>query len=230
MKFGILVFPGTNGDRDCYKAVSEVVGESVEYVWHAADDLSQYDCIIVPGGSTYGDYLRPGALASKTNVVQALMAEAGKGKYILGIGNGFQILLESGLLPGAVLTNESEKFQCQQATVRVVNNHTPFTVNYEQHETIRMPIAHRTGNYVCDEATLSQLESNGQIIFEYEETNPNGSARNIAGVSNEQGNIVGLMPHPERAVNERLGSEDGSRLFTSILKTWREKHGAAVNG
>ncbi|CAM3463115.1 phosphoribosylformylglycinamidine synthase subunit PurQ [Marinicrinis lubricantis] len=228
MKFAVLVFPGSNCDVDCYKAVEETIGESVEYVWHTETDLSRFDCIIVPGGFSYGDYLRSGAIARFAPVMNALVKEAEAGKYILGICNGFQILLESGLLPGAMLRNQSLKFRCHSSNLVVENNQTPFTRDYAAKEVIDIPIAHGEGNYFCDEATLEELKANQQIVFTYE-TNPNGSLLDIAGICNREGNIVGMMPHPERAVNQILGSEDGKRMFTSILKTWREKHGAAVS-
>jgi phosphoribosylformylglycinamidine synthase len=230
MNFGVLVFPGSNCDLDCYKAVEETVRQPVEYVWHTATDLSKYDCIIVPGGFSYGDYLRSGAIARFTNVMQALGEEAEKGKFVIGICNGFQILLEAGLLPGAMLRNRTLKFRCHQARLKVVNAGTPFTTDYEEGEIISIPIAHGEGNYYCDEATLRELKENRQIVFQYAGENPNGSVADIAGICNRQGNVLGMMPHPERAVDRLLGSEDGRRLFTSILKTWRERHGAAVIG
>ncbi|MBP1995786.1 phosphoribosylformylglycinamidine synthase subunit PurQ [Paenibacillus eucommiae] len=229
MKFAVLVFPGSNCDIDCFKAVEDTIGQSVEYVWHTADDLSKYDCILVPGGFSYGDYLRCGAIAQFTNVMKALVKAADEGKYILGICNGFQVLTEARLLPGALLRNKEMKFRCHPAILRVENNNTPFTTDYEQGELINIPIAHGEGNYYCDEATLQELQANKQIIFRYEAgNNPNGSLDDIAGISNKAGNVVGMMPHPERAVHELLGSADGKRMFTSILSTWREKHGAAA--
>lgn len=229
MKFAVLVFPGSNCDVDCYKAVEETIGQSVEYVWHTETDLSRFDCIIVPGGFSYGDYLRSGAIARFAPVLNALIEAAKAGKYVLGICNGFQILLESGLLPGAMLRNRSLKFRCHNAKLIVENHLTPFTSQYEQQEIIDIPIAHGEGNYYCDEETLDQLKANKQIVFRYAD-NPNGSVYDIAGICNEQGNVVGMMPHPERAIHPLLGSEDGKRMFTSILNTWREKHGAAVTG
>lgn len=227
MKFAVLVFPGSNCDVDCYKAVQETIGQPVEYVWHTETDLSAYDCIIVPGGFSYGDYLRSGAIARFAPVMGALAEAAEQGKYVLGICNGFQILLEAGLLPGAMLRNQSLKFVCKPSKLRVENNRTPFTIEYEQGELVNIPIAHGEGNYYCDEKTLAELKANNQIVFTYE-TNPNGSVSDIAGICNKQGNVLGMMPHPERAVHPLLGSEDGRRMFTSILSTWREKHGAAA--
>ncbi|UQZ85248.1 Phosphoribosylformylglycinamidine synthase 1 [Paenibacillus konkukensis] len=231
MNFAVLVFPGSNCDIDCYKAVEDTIGQPVSYVWHTETDLSQYDCIIVPGGFSYGDYLRCGAIARFAPVMNALVQAAEQGKYIIGICNGFQILLESGLLPGAMLRNESLKFRCHAAMLQVENADTPFTSEYKQGELINIPIAHGEGNYYCDDATLAELKANNQIVFRYEKgTNPNGSVDDIAGICSKNGNVLGMMPHPERAVHELLGSADGKRMFTSILSTWREKHGAATIG
>ncbi|MBT2289128.1 phosphoribosylformylglycinamidine synthase subunit PurQ [Paenibacillus albidus] len=226
MKFAVLVFPGSNCDIDCYKAVEETLGEPVDYVWHTATDLSAYDCILVPGGFSYGDYLRCGAISRFAPVMVEVAKAAEQGKFVLGICNGFQILTEAGLLPGALRRNMSMKFRCHDSVLKVVNNTTPFTVDYAKDEEIVIPIAHGEGNYYCDEETLAQLKANNQIVFTYSD-NPNGSVADIAGVSNVAGNVVGMMPHPERAANSLLGSEDGKRMFTSILKTWRDRHGAA---
>lgn len=229
MKFGVLVFPGSNCDIDCYKAVEEGIGQAVDYVWHTTDDLSAYDCILVPGGFSYGDYLRCGAIARFAPVMDALVEAANQGTYVLGICNGFQILTEAGLLPGALLRNNTLKFRCHQTTLEVVNNQNPFTGDYAQGELIRIPIAHGEGNYYVDDETLAELKANNQILFRYHPgTNPNGSVDDIAGVCNRAGNVVGMMPHPERAVHELLGSADGKRMFTSILNAWREKHDAAA--
>jgi phosphoribosylformylglycinamidine synthase len=231
MNFAVLVFPGSNCDIDCYKAVEKTIGQPVEYVWHTATDLSKYDCILVPGGFSYGDYLRCGAIARFAPVMNALVKAAEQGKYVLGICNGFQILTEAGLLPGALMRNKSLKFRCHSALLRVVNNSTPFTSDYAKDELIDIPIAHGEGNYYVDEATLAVMKANNQIVFRYEAgNNPNGSVDDIAGVCNKAGNVLGMMPHPERAVHELLGSADGKRIFTSILSAWREKHGAAVIG
>lgn len=229
MKFAVLVFPGSNCDIDCYKAIEQSVGQPVDYVWHTSTDLSQYDCILVPGGFSYGDYLRSGAIARFAPVMAEVAKAAAAGKYVLGICNGFQILTEAGLLPGALRRNMSLKFRCHSSILRVENNQTPFTTQYEVGELIDIPIAHGEGNYYCDEATLAQLKKNNQIVFRYAD-NPNGSLEDIAGICNEQGNVVGMMPHPERAVNQLLGSEDGKKMFTSILNAWREQHGAASIG
>ena len=230
MKFAVLVFPGSNCDLDCYKAVESTIGQPVEYVWHTATDLSSYDCIIVPGGFSYGDYLRCGAIARFAPVMGALVEAAAQGKTIIGICNGFQILTEAGLLPGALLRNQTLKFRCHSTMLKVENNNTAFTSEYASGEEIDIPIAHGEGNFYCDEATLRELEANNQIVFRYAGENPNGSVGNIAGVCSKDGNVLGMMPHPERAVSQLLGSEDGVRIFKSILNTWREKHGAAAIG
>lgn len=226
MKFAVLVFPGSNCDIDCYKAVEDTVGQTVDYVWHTATDLSAYDCIIVPGGFSYGDYLRCGAISRFAPVMNEVAKAAEQGKYIIGICNGFQILTEAGLLPGALLRNEGMKFICHDSVLKVENNNTPFTREYEAGEEIVIPIAHGEGNYYCDEETLAEITAHNQIVFTYK-NNPNGSLNNIAGVSNKAGNVVGMMPHPERAVNEVLGTTDGKRMFTSILNAWRDQHDAA---
>ncbi|MDB5053391.1 MAG: phosphoribosylformylglycinamidine synthase [Bacilli bacterium] len=230
MNFAVLVFPGSNCDLDCYKAVEETTGQPVDYVWHTETDLSKYDCIIVPGGFSYGDYLRCGAIARFAPIMNALVQAAEAGKYIIGICNGFQILTEAGLLPGALRRNKTLKFRCHAATLRVENNSNPFMKHYAVGEEINIPIAHGEGNYYCDEATLKGLQDHNQIVFRYAGDNPNGSIDDIAGICNEAGNVLGMMPHPERAIHTLLGSEDGKRMFTSILSTWREKHGAAAIG
>jgi phosphoribosylformylglycinamidine synthase I len=223
MKFAVLVFPGSNCDVDMYHAVKDGLGEEVDYVWHHEADLAAYDGILLPGGFSYGDYLRPGAIARFAPVMNEVKKADDAGKLILGVCNGFQILLEAGLLPGAMRRNQSLKFHCFQTPLEVVNNQTPFTKEYQQGELISIPIAHGDGNYYCDEETLKELEANNQIAFRYKQ-NPNGSIIDIAGITNKAGNVLGMMPHPERAVEELLGSSDGKRLFTSILSTWREKH------
>ncbi|MGI2295005.1 phosphoribosylformylglycinamidine synthase subunit PurQ [Paenibacillus sp. GXUN7292] len=230
MKFAVLVFPGSNCDIDCYKAV-EAIGEQVDYVWHTTTDLSAYDAIIVPGGFSYGDYLRCGAIARFAGVMNEVKKAAEQGKYILGICNGFQILTEAGLLPGALIRNTGLKFRCHQTPLVVANSNTAFTSEYAEGEQLMIPIAHGEGNYYCDDATLAELQANNQIVFRYANgTNPNGSVDDIAGIMNKAGNVVGMMPHPERAMDALLGSADGKRMFTSILKAWREQHGTAING
>jgi phosphoribosylformylglycinamidine synthase I len=222
MKAGVIVFPGSNCDRDAYHALRDVLGYSVDYLWHdEARDLGDYGLIIVPGGFSYGDYLRPGAIARFARIMDSLRAYAERGGRVLGICNGFQILCEAGLLPGALTRNIGLKFRCMPVHIRVENAETPFTGRYRQGEVLRIPIAHGDGRYVCDEATLQQLRTNGQIIFRYcsptgelcEAWNPNGSVDHIAGVANAQFNVLGMMPHPERACELLLGSEDGRRLF-----------------
>lgn len=226
MRFAVLVFPGSNCDIDCYKAVEETIGHPVDYVWHTAKDLSPYDCILVPGGFSYGDYLRCGAISRFAPVMNEVAKAAEEGKYILGICNGFQILTEAGLLPGALRRNDSMKFRCHDTVLKVNNNTTPFTRDYAEGQEIVIPIAHGEGNYYCDEETLQKLRDNRQIVFTYQ-NNPNGSIEDIAGICNEQGNVIGMMPHPERAVSSLLGSDDGKAMFTSILQAWRDTHGAA---
>jgi len=226
MKFAVLVFPGSNCDVDCYKAVEQVLGEPVDYVWHTATDLSAYDCILVPGGFSYGDYLRCGAISRFAPVMNEVAKAAEEGKFVLGICNGFQILTEAGLLPGALRRNMSMKFACRDTVLKVENNNTPFTRDYAAGEEIVIPIAHGEGNYYCDEETLEELRANNQIAFRYK-SNPNGSVEDIAGITNKAGNVLGMMPHPERAVNEILGTTDGKKMFTSIINAWREQHDAA---
>lgn len=230
MKFAVLVFPGTSGNVDSYKAIESTIGQPVDYVWHTATNLSEYDCIILPGGASYGNYLRGGAMAKLTPVMSEVAKAAEAGKLVLGISNGFQILLEAGLLPGTMFRNRTLKFHCGQMTVRVENSATPFTSEYEAGETVRLPIAHGEGNYYCDSATLEALKRNNQIVFRYADGSPDGSMDDIAGICNERGNVLGMMPYPDRAVHSLLGSEDGKRIFTSIWNGWREQHGAAVIG
>jgi phosphoribosylformylglycinamidine synthase subunit PurQ / glutaminase len=224
VKFAVIVFPGSNCDVDMYHAIKDELGEEVEYVWHDADHLDEFDGILLPGGFSYGDYLRSGAIARFSNVMKAIQQAAEAGKPILGVCNGFQILLEAGLLPGAMRRNHSLKFMCRPVELRVENHETMFTSMYEKDEMITIPIAHGEGNYYCDEETLKQLIDNRQIVFRYHGENPNGSLADIAGIINEKGNVLGMMPHPERAVDELLGSADGLKLFQSIVKYWREAH------
>ncbi|SFA45687.1 phosphoribosylformylglycinamidine synthase subunit I [Parageobacillus thermantarcticus] len=224
MKFAVIVFPGSNCDVDMYHAIADELGEEAEYVWHDAENLDRFDAILLPGGFSYGDYLRSGAIARFSNVMKAVQKAAEEGKPILGVCNGFQILLEAGLLPGAMRRNNSLKFICRPVSLRVENNETMFTSAYKQGEVITIPIAHGEGNYYCDEQTLKRLIENRQIVFRYHGENPNGSLEDIAGIMNEKGNVLGMMPHPERAVDPLLGSADGLRLFQSIVKYWRETH------
>lgn len=223
MRFAVIVFPGSNCDVDMYHAIKDELGEEVEYVWHDTESLDQYDGILLPGGFSYGDYLRTGAIARFSNVMKEVIKAANEGKPVLGVCNGFQILLEAGLLPGAMRRNESLSFICKPVELIVENSETMFTGEYKQGQTITIPIAHGEGNYYCDEATLNQLKANNQIVFTYQQ-NPNGSLEDIAGIINEKGNVLGMMPHPERAVDALLGSADGLKLFQSIVKAWRESH------
>ena len=222
MKAGVIVFPGSNCDRDAYYALRDVLGYAVDYLWHdEARDLGDYGLVVVPGGFSYGDYLRPGAIARFARVMDSLRAYAERGGRVLGVCNGFQILCEAGLLPGALTRNIGLKFRCMPVHIRVENAATPFTRRYRQGEVLRLPIAHGDGRYVCDEATLQQLRANGQVIFRYcsptgeldAAYNPNGSMEHIAGVANAGFNVLGMMPHPERACELLLGSDDGRRLL-----------------
>jgi phosphoribosylformylglycinamidine synthase I len=226
MRSCVIVFPGSNCDIDMYKAVEDCIGEPVEYVFYTETDLDRFDCILLPGGFSYGDYLRCGAMAAKAPVMDAVKKAAEEGKLILGVCNGFQVLTEAHLLPGALRRNKNLRFICETVPLRVENNETPFTSQYEKGEIIQIPIAHGEGNYYCDEETLAELKANNQIVFRYADYNPNGSIDNIAGICNKEGNVLGMMPHPERAVHKWLGSDDGKRMFTSILQNWREKKGA----
>ena len=221
MKFAVIVFPGSNCDIDMYHAIKDELGEQVEYVWHDTESLEGFDGILLPGGFSYGDYLRTGAIARFSKVMREVVKAAEAGKPILGVCNGFQILLEAGLLPGAMRRNESLSFICKPVVLKVENNQTMFSTTYTQGETISIPVAHGEGNYYCDEETLATLKANNQIVFTYKE-NPNGSLEDIAGIINEKGNVLGMMPHPERAVDELLGGADGLKLFQSIVRSWRE--------
>jgi phosphoribosylformylglycinamidine synthase len=225
MKFGVVVFPGSNCDYDCYHVLKHVLQKDTEFVWHKDREISQYDCIVLPGGFSYGDYLRTGAIARFSPVMDSVMQHADKGKLVIGICNGFQILLESGLLPGAMLRNESLKFICKFVDLKVENSDTPFTRKTKKGEVLSIPIAHGEGNYFADSATIAKLNKNNQILVRYsdrkgnvtKEANPNGSVENIAGICNEKRNVFGLMPHPERASEQVLGSTDGRKIFESIL-------------
>ncbi|MET4563204.1 phosphoribosylformylglycinamidine synthase I [Lysinibacillus parviboronicapiens] len=224
MKFAVLVFPGSNCDIDMYHAIKDELGEEVEYVWHTETDLSSFDGILVPGGFSYGDYLRCGAMANQSNIMAEVKKAADAGKPVLGVCNGFQILTEAGLLPGALLRNKNLKFMCRTIQLKVENNNTLFTNQYEQGQVINIPIAHGEGNYYCDGVTLQKLKDNNQIVFTYSGENPNGSLADIAGIINERGNVLGMMPHPERAVDALVGGADGLAVFKSIVKQWRENH------
>ncbi|HHX73452.1 MAG TPA: phosphoribosylformylglycinamidine synthase subunit PurQ [Firmicutes bacterium] len=225
MKFGVVVFPGSNCDLDVFHLLQDVLHQPVDYIWHTQDKLTGYDCIILPGGFSYGDYLRCGAIARFSPVMQAVVRFARAGGLVMGICNGFQILLEAGLLPGALYRNTSLQFRCQFTYLKVENTATPFTAGIAADRPLLIPIAHGEGNYYADDATLRRLEENGQIVFRYadadgkvtEAANPNGSLGNIAGICNEGRNVLGMMPHPERAGEAILGSEDGLALFTSLI-------------
>lgn len=221
MKFAVIVFPGSNCDLDMYHAVKDELGEEAEYVWHDSTDLSGYDGILLPGGFSYGDYLRCGAIAQSSPVMDEVKKAAEAGKPVLGICNGFQILTEAGLLPGVLLRNKNLKFMCRTVGLKVENANTLFTNEYMAGQEIRIPIAHGEGNYYCDDATYEQLKKNNQIVFSYAD-DFNGSRNNIAGIVNERGNVLGMMPHPERAVSDLIGGSDGLSLFKSIVKQWRE--------
>jgi phosphoribosylformylglycinamidine synthase subunit PurQ / glutaminase len=223
VKFAVIVFPGSNCDVDMYHAIKDELGEQVEYVWHDSESLDEFDAILLPGGFSYGDYLRTGAIARFSKVMKEVVKAAEAGKPVLGVCNGFQILLEAGLLPGAMRRNESLSFICKPVELKVANNETMFSTSFKQNETITIPVAHGEGNYYCDEQTLANLKKNNQIVFTYEQ-NPNGSLADIAGIVNERGNVLGMMPHPERAVDDLLGGADGLKLFQSIVKAWREAH------
>ncbi|WP_313893504.1 phosphoribosylformylglycinamidine synthase subunit PurQ [Psychrobacillus sp.] len=224
MKFAVIVFPGSNCDLDMYHAIKDELGEEVEYVWHDETDLSRFDGVLLPGGFSYGDYLRCGAMANQSNVMAEVVKAAKEGKPVLGICNGFQVLTEAGLLPGALLRNKNLKFMCRTVGLKVVNNETQFTSEYEKDQVIQIPIAHGEGNYYCDEETLASLKANNQIVFTYASENPNGSIEDIAGIVNDKGNVLGMMPHPERAANDIMGGAEGLALFKSIVKQWRESH------
>jgi len=232
MRFGIVVFPGSNCDIDCYHAAKEVLGQPTEYVWHQESDLTRFDCIVLPGGFSYGDYLRTGALARFSPVMTAVAREAKRGKLILGICNGFQILLEAGLLPGAMQKNDHLQFRCEVRPVRLENKDTPFTNLGRAGQVLNLPIAHAEGNFFIDDAGLEGLLANDQVVFRYVDRdgqptaagNPNGSRENIAGIINRAGNVLGLMPHPERRAEEIQGGTDGLLIWSSLLTWWGERH------
>lgn len=219
MKFAVIVFPGSNCDLDLLWAIKDVMGAEAEYVRHDATSLEGFDGVLLPGGFSYGDYLRCGAIARFSNIMSEVIRFADEGKPVFGTCNGFQVLTEAGLLPGVLKRNESLHFICKTISLEVVNNQTKFTSEYEANQVLQLPIAHGEGNYYCDEATLKELEENNQIVFKYQD-NVNGSLKNIAGITNKAGNVLGMMPHPERAMEELLGSTDGKKFFASILKNF----------
>ncbi len=224
MKIGVVIFPGSNCDYDAYQAFKMVEGTSVEYLWHGSEDLMGSDLIVLPGGFSYGDYLRSGGIARFSPIMKKVVEFANDGGSVMGICNGFQILVETGLLPGAMLKNANMRFVCRQVNLRVENNHTQFTSELNKGDLINVPVAHGEGNYYADPRTLSELEQNDRIVFRYADengvvtadSNPNGSMNNIAGIINNNGNVLGMMPHPERACEKLLGSESGLALIKSI--------------
>jgi len=232
VKFGIIVFPGSNCDQDCFYVVKDILNLPVEYIWHKETKLDSVDCIILPGGFSYGDYLRTGAIARFSPVMEVITDFVKKGGIVLGICNGFQILLEAGLLPGAMLRNANLHFICKYVYIKAENTETPFTNLCKKSQVLKIPIAHNEGNYYIDEHGLKNLERNRQIVFRYcsldgevnKEQNPNGAMGNIAGIVNRDRNVLGMMPHPERCAEQELGSKDGFLIFKSIVR-WLNKRG-----
>ncbi len=230
MKFGVVIFPGSNCDHDTYHVISKVIGQPVDFIWHKQEDVDRFDAIILPGGFSYGDYLRTGAIARFSPVMRAVTEFAQAGGLVLGICNGFQILCEAGLLPGVLLRNRDLKFICEHVNVRVEQTNTAFTNGYAPGQVLSLPVAHGDGNYFCDDATLAELEAENRIIFRYcdaagnatDAANPNGSLHNIAGICNRERNVLGLMPHPERASESVLGCKDGRAMFLSMAESLRE--------
>lgn len=225
MRFGIVVFPGSNCDHDAYHVVKHVMGAEARFIWHKERDLGRVDCVILPGGFSYGDYLRSGAIARFSPVMEEVVAFARRGGKVLGICNGFQIALEAGLLPGAMQRNRSLKFVCKDVYLRTENTDTPFTHLLQKGQVLRIPVAHAEGNYYLADEELARLEGEGQVVFRYAEAdgsvteaaNPNGARNNIAGIVNAKGNVLGMMPHPERLSEGILGGDDGRRIFESLL-------------
>lgn len=216
MKFGIITFPGSNCDWDCYHVVTHVLNQKAQFVWHKETRLPKLDVIIIPGGFSYGDYLRTGAVARFSPVMQEVIRFANAGGKVIGICNGFQVLTESGLLPGVLMRNTGLKFVCENTPLKVVNNQSRFTKKYSPNAEVSIPIAHGEGNYFADEETLKKIEGNGQVVFRYLK-NPNGSLNDIAGIINEKGNVLGMMPHPERCMEGVLSNEAGKKVFESLL-------------
>jgi len=231
MKFGVIVFPGSNCDYDCYWPLKHLLKKETDFIWHKEKNLSGYDCLILPGGFSYGDYLRTGAIARFSPVMKSVEAYAKDGGLIIGICNGFQVLLEAGLLPGAMINNKNLQFICKFIYIRVENETTPYTNLFHRGQVLKIPIAHNKGNYYVDEKTLQALNKNNQIVFRYcdergtvsEKSNPNGAKEAIAGICNKEGNILGIMPHPERAFEQLLASEDGRGIFNSIIRWVKSK-------
>ena len=234
MRFAVVVFPGTWSDRDCQYALANVMGHQADLVWHRESDLSSYDCVVLPGGFSYGDYLRTGAIARFSPVMDSVVRHAEAGKPVIGICNGFQVLCETHMLPGALMRNDLLQYRCEWVQLRVENHGTAFTNACEPNQVLRIPISHGEGRYFADQPTLDDLESSGRVVFRYctpagvvtPEANPNGSERSIGGIMNERGNVLGMMPHPERACEPLLGGEDGLLIWQSIVE-WA-KQGAGV--
>lgn len=228
VRFGVIVFPGSNCDHDALHAVGTVLKQEARFIWHKESALGDVDAIIIPGGFSYGDYLRCGAIARFSPIMKDVVRFAREGGVVMGICNGFQILTEVGLLPGALLRNDSLRFECKDVFLRVENSNSRFTGESSQGDVLRIPIAHGEGNFFADEETLDRLEANGQVIFRYStpsgeltpKANPNGSSRNIAGIVNEAGNVLGMMPHPERACDSLLGNTDGQVVFKSLIQSF----------
>jgi phosphoribosylformylglycinamidine synthase I len=226
MKIAVVQFPGSNCDQDCLRALTDGLGVEARYLWHKQTSVSGFDAVVLPGGFSYGDYLRCGAIARFSPIMRAVVQAANEGMPVIGICNGFQILCEAGLLPGALIRNQSLRFVCEPVWLRVETDETPFTANLKGRSVLRMPVAHGEGSYFADEGTLAGLESKNQVVFRYAdesgdvtpESNPNGSMHNIAGICNEARNVVGMMPHPDRAWDRKLGSEDGKLLFGSLVE------------
>jgi len=225
LTYAVVRFPGSNCDYDTFNTITNVLGDKADFLWHNQDKIANYDCIVLPGGFSYGDYLRCGAIARFSPIMEAVINYAEKGGIVIGICNGFQVLLESGLLPGALLKNKQHRFICKYVNLKCENNNTAFTKNIvDVNKPIKIPIAHFDGNYYADDDVYQELEKNNQIIFRYcdengkvsEEANPNGSIGNVAGIINKKGNVLGMMPHPERATEKLLGSQDGKMIFESI--------------
>jgi phosphoribosylformylglycinamidine synthase len=229
MKFGIVVFPGSNCDQDCFYIIKDVLNQPVKHIWHKDKRLNNFDCIVLPGGFSYGDYLRTGAIAMFSPIMERISEFARKGKAVIGICNGFQILLETGLLPGAMLRNKNLHFICKYVYIKTENSQTPFTNLCKKNQILKIPIAHNEGNYYINEEGLRKLKRSSQIVFRYcsregkttSEFNPNGAIDNIAGIISKKGNVLGMMPHPERSSESVLGSNDGLLVFKSIIK-WLE--------
>tara|TARA_Y100000590_G_C15547302_1_gene949493 strand:- start:251 stop:916 length:666 start_codon:yes stop_codon:yes gene_type:complete len=215
-KFAVIVFPGSNCDYDAYYALKETIGVDVDFIWHRETNLKDCTAILIPGGFSYGDYLRTGAIARFSPIMKSIICDAKKGKPVIGICNGFQILLECGLLPGALINNKNIKFLSKKVTLEIASNKSIFSNKLKIGDSIKMPIAHKQGNYIADKETLNQLKDKNRIIFKYK-NNPNGSLMDIAGIINSKGNVLGMMPHPERACDTILGSDDGKLIFESML-------------